>query len=126
MSYLSLPGVDLWHEDTGGPGAPVVFLHAASGTAENWMHQLPAFTSAGYRCITYDRRTWGRSKATDPEHQPGYAGDDLHALVESLSLERFPSGRHCGGRDQCYRLRPDPPGAGPQPGCRQHHRRRTG
>ena len=89
MSYLSLPGVDLWHEDTGGPGAPVVFLHAASGTAENWMHQLPAFTSAGYRCITYDRRTWGRSKATDPEHQPGYAGDDLHALVESLSLERF-------------------------------------
>ena len=88
MPYLSLPGVDLWYEDTGGPGAPVVFLHAASGTCESWAHQLPAFMSDGYRCIAYDRRTWGRSRATGPEHQPGLAGDDLHALVESLSLER--------------------------------------
>ena len=30
---------------------------------------------------------WGRSRTTNPEHQPGYAGDDFHALVESLSLE---------------------------------------
>ena len=88
MPYLSLPGVDLWYEDTGGDGAPVVFLHAFSGTCECWVYQLPAFTTAGFRCITYDRRTWGRSRATDPEQQPCFAGDDLHALIESLSLER--------------------------------------
>ena len=87
MPYLSLPGVDLYYEDTGGPGTPVVFLHAATGTCEGWVHQLPAFTAAGYRCIAYDRRTWGRSRPTAPEHQPGFAGDDLHALVENLSLE---------------------------------------
>ena len=58
MPFLTLPGVDLWYEDTGGPGTPVIFLHAASGTSESWVHQLPAFTAAGYRCITYDRRTW--------------------------------------------------------------------
>ncbi len=86
MPYLSLPGVDLYFEDTGGPGTPVVFLHAATGTCDGWVHQLPAFTAAGFRCIAYDRRTWGRSKPTSPEHQPGFAGDDLHALVESLSL----------------------------------------
>ena len=88
MSFLSLPGVELWYEDTGGEGTPVVLLHAASGTSECWVHQLPAFTTAGYRCIAYDRRTWGRSKTTDTEHQPGFLGDDLHALIESLSLER--------------------------------------
>lgn len=88
MPYLSLPGVDLWYEDTGGPCTPVVLLHAASGTCESWVHQVPAFTTAGYRCIAYDRRTWGRSKATEPTHQPGFAGDDLHALLESLSVER--------------------------------------
>ena len=88
MPFLSLPGVELWYEDTGGTGTPVIFLHAFSGTCECWVYQLPAFTSAGYRCITYDRRTWGRSRATDPEHQPGYARDDLHALIDSLSLER--------------------------------------
>ena len=88
MPYMSLPGVDLWFEDTGGTGTPVVFLHAASGTSESWVHQLPVFTLSGYRCIKYDRRTWGRSKTTVPAQQPGFARDDLHALLESLSLDR--------------------------------------
>lgn len=88
MPYVTLPGVDLWYEDTGGSGVPVVFLHAASGTGECWVHQLPAFTAAGYRCITYDRRTWGRSRPTDAGEQPGFAGDDLHGLVEALGLAR--------------------------------------
>ena len=86
MPYLTLPGVDLYFEDTGGPGTPVVFLHALTGTADSWVYQVPAFTAAGYRCITYDRRGWGRSKATDPELHPETASDDLHALLESLSL----------------------------------------
>ena len=77
MPYLTLPGVDLWYEDTGGSGVPVIFLHAASGTCESWVYQIPPFTTAGYRCITYDRRTWGRSRPTDPDLQPGFMGDDL-------------------------------------------------
>ena len=87
MPYLTLPGVDLWYEDSGGDGVPVILLHAASGTCDSWVHQLPAFTLAGYRCIAYDRRTWGRSRATGPEHQPGHAGDDLNALLEHLALD---------------------------------------
>ena len=88
MPYLSLPGVDLWFEDTGGAGAPVILLHAASGTTECWTRQLPTFTAAGYRCISYDRRTWGRSRPTDSGPQPGFAGDDLHALLDTLGLDR--------------------------------------
>ena len=87
MPHLPLPGVNLWYEDTGGAGVPVIFLHAATGTCESWVYQLPSFTTAGYRCITYERRTWGRSRPTGPDEQPGYAGDDLHGLVESLGLE---------------------------------------
>ena len=89
MPFVNLPGVDLWFEDTGGSGTPVIFLHAASGTCDSWVHQLPAFTTAGYRCITYDRRTWGRSRPTNANEQPGFVGDDLHGLVEQLGLERF-------------------------------------
>ena len=88
MPYLSIPGVDLWYEDTGGSGTPVVLLHAASGTCECWVHQLPTFTACGYRCISYDRRTWGRSRPTDSGPQPGFAGDDLHALLDALGLDR--------------------------------------
>jgi pimeloyl-ACP methyl ester carboxylesterase len=89
MPYLTLPGVELWYEDTGGSDLPVIFLHAASGTTESWVYQLPAFTTAGYRCITYDRRTWGRSRPTDESQQPGFQGDDLHGLVQHLGLGRF-------------------------------------
>lgn len=88
MPRISLPGVDLWYEDTGGAGTPVILLHAASGTTDCWVHQLPTFTAAGYRCISYDRRTWGRSRPTDSGPQPGFAGDDLHALLQALGLER--------------------------------------
>ena len=87
MPHLSLPGVDLWHEDTGGPGDPVVFLHAASMTSESWKYQLPAFVAANYRCVTYDRRYWGRSRTTDPQQQPGFLDADLAALMDALSLE---------------------------------------
>jgi pimeloyl-ACP methyl ester carboxylesterase len=89
MPYTELPGVRLWHNDTGGTGTPVIFLHAASGTDESWVFQVPAFTAAGYRCITYDRRGWGRSHAVPTGEQPGHASDDLHGLVDALGLERF-------------------------------------
>ena len=45
MPHLTLPGVDLCYEDTGGSDTPVIFLHAASGITESWVHQLPASTT---------------------------------------------------------------------------------
>jgi imidazolonepropionase-like amidohydrolase/pimeloyl-ACP methyl ester carboxylesterase len=85
-----LPGVRLWFTDTGGPGEPVVFLHANTGTSESWEPQIDAFARAGYRVIAFDRRGWGRSVA-DPTTgpQPGRASDDLHALADYLKLDRF-------------------------------------
>ena len=126
MSYVNLPGVDLWYEDTGGDGIPVIFLHAATGTTDCWIHQLPAFTAAGYRCIAYDRRTWGRSRPTDDALQPGYQGDDLHGLVEHLGLEPCHLGGHRCRRHHRNRLRAVAPGACAQSDGSQHHRRRTG
>jgi pimeloyl-ACP methyl ester carboxylesterase len=89
MPYIELPGVHLWYHDTGGNGAPAVFMHAASGTCESWVHQLPAFTAAGYRCLTYDRRGWGQSRPDLRGEQPGYVSDDLHGLADHLGLDRF-------------------------------------
>jgi pimeloyl-ACP methyl ester carboxylesterase len=89
MPYLELPGVNLWYEDTGGTGTAVIFLHAASGTADSWLYRLPAFTATGYRCVTYDRRGWGRSRPAPTEEQPGHGSDDLQGLVDHLGLEHF-------------------------------------
>jgi len=87
-TYAELPGVRLWFRDTGGSGTPVVLLHANTGSSRNWDYQIPAFTAAGYRVISYDRRGWGRSTAT-PDAQPGTAADDLHALMKYLGVNRF-------------------------------------
>lgn len=89
MPYAELPGVHLWYHDTGGTGTPVIFLHAASGTSESWVYQVPAFAAAGYRCITYDRRGWGRSQPAPTGEQPSNVSDNLHGLAEHLDLGRF-------------------------------------
>ena len=86
-AYADLPGVRLWYKDTGGRGIPVVFLHANTGSSQNWDRQIPAFTAAGYRVIAYDRRGWGKS--TSDAAQPGTAADDLHALMKFLGVDRF-------------------------------------
>src|SRR5437667_4641030 len=87
-TYAELPGVRLWYKDSGGGGAPVVFLHSNTGSSRNWDYQIPAFTAAGYRFIAYDRRGWGRS-VTAPGAQPGAASDDLRSLKKHLGIDRF-------------------------------------
>ena len=87
--FVELPGVRLWYHDEGGGGAPVVLMHAASGTRESWTYQLADFAAAGFRCIAYDRRAWGRSLPNPAGEQPGTVADDLNALAGHLGLERF-------------------------------------
>ena len=86
MPVLNVPGATLWYQDSGAPGTPVVFLHPASGSSDSWRFQQQPFRDAGYRCITYDLRGWGRSTS---EGDPGCMSDDLVALVDSLHLDRF-------------------------------------
>ena len=89
--YVDLPGVRLSYDDSGGDGVPIVLMHAASGTSECWAsYQVPTFTRAGYRCIAYDRRGWGRSEPNPSTgEQPGCASDDLLAFADHLVLDRF-------------------------------------
>lgn len=88
--YLELPGARLLYRDSGGDGVPVVFLHAHTGNTHSWVHQIAAFTAAGYRVVTYDRRGYGGSIATGnaPAKLPSGA-DDLQSLVDHLGIKRF-------------------------------------
>jgi pimeloyl-ACP methyl ester carboxylesterase len=87
-TYAELPGVRLWYKDAGGSGVPVVVLHSNTGSSQNWEHQIPAFTAAGFRLIAYDRRGWGRSMP-QAGAAAGTAADDLHALMKFLGIDRF-------------------------------------
>jgi len=88
-AYAELPGMRLWFTDTGGTGAPVVFVHAATGSSRVWEYQRPVFTARGFRVITYDRRGYGRSTADPAGAQPGTGADDLQGLMDFLKIDRF-------------------------------------
>ncbi|MBV9134514.1 MAG: alpha/beta hydrolase [Chloroflexi bacterium] len=87
MPELNVREAILYFEDAAGGGRPVVFMHPASGSSAAWRFQLQPFGAAGYRCITYDLRGWGRSRSTSAD--PGAMSDDLLALVDHLRLDRF-------------------------------------
>src|ERR1700736_5706685 len=88
MPFIELTGARLWFADSGGTGVPVVFVHPAATTSACWVHQVEAFTAAGYRCITYDLRGWGKSEM-EPDAEVGTMSDDLEALAQSLRLDSF-------------------------------------
>ena len=89
MPYADRPGARLWFKEAGRHGTPVVFLHAASGTSDSWGLQEPEFIEAGYRCIAYDRKNWGRSESIETTGPAGSAADDLEALAKHRGLNRF-------------------------------------
>jgi pimeloyl-ACP methyl ester carboxylesterase len=86
--HAAFAGRRIWYRDSAGNGVPVVLLHAGTGSSLVWELQVPAFTAAGYRFISYDRLGHGRS-LLEPGAQPGTAPDDLEGLARHLQLDRF-------------------------------------
>lgn len=88
--FADLPGVKLFYIDSGGPGTPIVLLHANTGTVESWKYQIESFSNAGFRVIAFDRRGWGNSKSNPSTGaQPGSVAEDLDKLVAYLDLPSF-------------------------------------
>src|SRR6202453_3131962 len=86
--YATVPGARIFYRDTGGSGAPVILLHAATGSSRVWDYQIPAFAAAGYRVIAFDRRGWGRTEINSAEPQTASAADDLLGVLDQLHLDR--------------------------------------
>lgn len=78
--------VDLYVEDSGGPGRPVVLIHGWPLSAASWSHQVPAFAAAGFRVVAYDRRGFGRSDKPATGYDYDTLAEDLHSLLEALDL----------------------------------------
>jgi len=86
--FVDVPGAKIHYKDYGGRGAPVIFLHAFTGSTEVWEQQIPAFTQAGYRFIAYERRGFGRTMA-EPNGPVSTGPDDLLALADHLKIDKF-------------------------------------
>jgi pimeloyl-ACP methyl ester carboxylesterase len=61
-TMIAVDGGDVWADDSGGDGPPLVLLHPGVGDSRIWDLLLPEL-SMSYRVIRYDARGFGRSPA---------------------------------------------------------------
>lgn len=84
MGRLIPAGSDqLWVEDSGGRGEPVVLLHPGITDSTIWDALVPLLD--GHRVVRFDRRGFGRSPLATEEFQ---ALGDLVAVLDHLGAER--------------------------------------
>jgi 3-oxoadipate enol-lactonase len=75
---IPVDGCEMWAEDTGGDGRPLVLMHPGWGDSTIWAPMLGGL-AGHFRVIRYDARDYGRSPApAAPYTQLG----DLMALLD--------------------------------------------
>lgn len=91
MSYITsknaLTGKDvkLYYEDL-GTGAPVIFIHGWPLSLDMWEYQVTNLVKQGIRCISYDRRGFGKSSRPAGGYDYDTLAADLKAVIDELNL----------------------------------------
>ena len=83
---VPVPGGEVWAEDTGGDGPPLLLLHPGIGDSRIWDPLMPTLTET-YRVIRYDSRGYGRSPAATSEFT---LLDDCVSVLDHLGVARTP------------------------------------
>ena len=86
MPTVQTNGIETAYTDQGqGDDPPVVLIHGFPYNKSMWDDQVAAL-SGSHRVITYDLRGHGESGSTQGPYTMEMLADDLHVLVEELSL----------------------------------------
>ncbi len=86
MPVAEVNGQHIYYEDSGGPGAPVIFSHGFLMDHDMFAPQVQALSDA-FRCITWDERGFGSTPVTSPFSFYDSAEDCL-ALMDHLGIEQ--------------------------------------
>jgi non-heme chloroperoxidase len=83
-------GLELHVQETGKPdGKPILFIHGFSQCLLAWNKQLHSDLARDFRLIAMDLRGHGRSqKPRDVYGDSRLWADDVHAVIETLGLDR--------------------------------------
>ena len=77
--------VKIYYEDY-GKGKPVVFIHGWPLSGSMWEYQVTQLPQQGLRCITYDRRGFGKSDRPFEGYDYDSLAGDLKSLLDELDL----------------------------------------
>ena len=69
-----------------GSGTPVVPVAGFRAAATSWLYQIPFLLDHGFRVITFDRRSHGRSEDPTYGHRMSRHGQDLAELLVAAGL----------------------------------------
>ena len=85
MPHININGFNLYYEDTGGTGEPIVFSHGLLWSGRMFAAQVEHLKSR-YRVITFDHRGQGQSEVTDTGYDMDTLTGDAVALIKALNL----------------------------------------
>lgn len=85
VTATATPSTEIYYEDQ-GQGAPVVLIHGWPLSHRMWEGQITALVDAGYRCIAYDRRGFGKSGRPMGGYDYDTFASDLNDLLAALGL----------------------------------------
>jgi non-heme chloroperoxidase len=77
--------INIYYEDY-GKGKPAVFIHGWPLSGSMWEYQITQLPQQGIRCITYDRRGFGKSDRPSSGYDYNTMAGDLKALLDELDL----------------------------------------
>lgn len=86
MPTAAINGTDIRYDDTGGDGPALLFSHGFLMDHTMFDAQVAEF-SDGYRCIRWDERGFGETRATG-EFTYWDSGDDAIALLDHLGIDQ--------------------------------------
>jgi 3-oxoadipate enol-lactonase len=86
MPLVSANGTELYVEDTGGKGPPVLFSHGVLYSCRMWDGQIPSLRSR-FRCILYDHRGQGQSAVPAGGYDMDNVAEDAAALIRALGVQ---------------------------------------
>lgn len=79
--------IEIHYEDH-GTGRPIVLIHGYPLDGNSWERQERVLLAAGFRCISYDRRGFGRSSQPTTGYDYDTFAADLKALLDHLALDQ--------------------------------------
>jgi non-heme chloroperoxidase len=75
------------HYNDHGTGKPIVLIHGYPLDGNSWERQERVLLQNGYRCITYDRRGFGKSSQPTTGYDYDTFAADLKSLLDHVSLD---------------------------------------
>ncbi|WP_052665551.1 alpha/beta fold hydrolase [Nitriliruptor alkaliphilus] len=87
MPHAAVNGQELYFEDSGGDGPPIVLSHGFLMDHEMFHHQVTEFTPA-YRVVTWDERGFGETRTDGKPFTYWDSARDLFGLLDHLGIER--------------------------------------